>query len=407
MRITSLTLQLAFYLLQAAQPGAGTSPQGQGAAPPPQQDSDIRAALTIISFFVLNTGLIGTTFKFAHGFYKRRWGRYDKKLLCVVTSRSRLPSVNGRPLPLLVEDGRVATRLSDEPEGGPKRSLLYENAGVICVRLKNVGTQTIKTDDIAGGKFQLSFGKSKVVKVYKRISPERVDLGEQIQGGTITFSPQYIDPGLTVDMEVVLENYDGRASAQGRISNGGPVRMRYWDTPGRLAPQGRAFTGTLFLLMNFTWFLFFLPLLFSERVTGWGRILVATVMGAVFASAPYVVYRRLVKDEETESVPIKTRGRWKGVRLRARKRVVTTRLKDSWEGLKLSGFPWGRAKDFLWGRPADFLRRHKLFLWSWLFAASVFLTMLFLNEVLLPSLYGRYKQALVVLLDYVNKANGR
>ncbi len=405
MRIPSLTLQLAFYLLQAAQPGAGTMPQG---AAPTSQPDDLRAALTIITYFIVNTGVVGTFFTLVHRFYKRRWGRYDKKLLCVVTSRSRLPSVNGRPLPLLIEDGRVAAGIPEAPEGrGAECRRVYENAGVVCVRLKNVGTQTIKTDDIAGGKFQLRFGNSRVVKVYKRMSPERVDLGEEIQGGTITFSPQYIDPGLTVDMEVVLENYDGRASAHGRISNGGSVRMRYWDTPGRLAPQGRAFMGTLFLLMNFTWFLFFLPLLFSERVTGWGRILVATVMGAVFASAPYVVYRRLIRDEEAESLPVKTRGGWRGIRLQARWRVVTTRLGNAWEALKSSGFPWGRAKDFLWGRPTDFLRRHKLFLWSWLFAASVFLAMLLLNEVLLPSLYGRYKQALVVLLDYVNKANGR
>lgn len=226
MRIQSLTLQLAFYLLQAAQPGAGA--QSQGAAPASQQDIDLRTALTIISYLAINTGAIGAFFKLAHGFYKRWWGRYDKKLLCVVTSRSRLPSVNGRPLPLLVEDGRVAARLSEGIEGGGAEGVrLYENVGIVSVRLKNVGTQTIKSDDIAGGKFQLSFGNAKVVKVYKCMSPDRVDLGEQIQGSMITFSPQYIDPGLTIDLEVILENYDGRASARGKISKGGPVRMRY------------------------------------------------------------------------------------------------------------------------------------------------------------------------------------
>lgn len=163
----------------------------------------------------------------------------------------------------------------------------------------------------------------------------------------------------------------------------------------------------MLLLMNYTWFLLFLPLLFSERLSGWGRILVVVGMGVVFASAPYTVYRRLIRDEEVDSVPAITRGRWKGVRLRARMRVMMTRLGGTWEDLKSSGFPWGRAKDLLWGRPADFLRRHKLFLWAWLFATGIFLAMLLLNEVLLPSLYGYYKQAVAALLDYINKSNGR
>jgi len=408
MRIQSLTLQLAFYLLQATQPGAGAPPQGHGASPSSQPDIDLRTALTVIVFLILNTGAIGAVSKLGYRIYKRRWGWYDRKLICVVTSRSRLPVVNGRPLPLLVEDGRVASRLSETPEGGgTKDARVLADAGVVGVRLKNVGTETIRRDDIAKGKFQLSFGNSTVVKVYKRMSPDRVDLEEQIQGATITFSPQYIDPGTNIDLEVVLENYDGRVAARGKISKGGPIRTRYMDTPGRLDPVGRALSSTMLLLINYTWFLFFLTFLFSDKVSGWGRILAAAAMGLVFASAPYTVYRRLVKDEEAGSVPVTTRGRWKGVRFRARRRVAASRRRRIWADLKSMGFPWGRAKDLLWGRPSDFLRRHNLFLWAWLSATGVFWAMLLLNEVLLPSLYGRYKQVVAMLVDYVNKSNGR
>lgn len=244
--------------------------------------------------------------------------RYPRRMVCRLVSRGGIGHINGRP---------VAISLTDQ-QGAPYQ--VHQKPGVMLLELHNLRSEELLRAHIKGEEFTIAFGSAEVRAVYKE--PETDPIRISHAGNAVTLSPQYLQPGEPIRLQIVLEGYDDDSvpEVKGEVVKGGPIKLVRLDRPDTAERFGRAFTFIFFLFIALLLFVMLLAVQMMYPRALIIQTVVAAVMALLLTGIPYSIYYEWLMERGEPGRDFPSQSLWKRI----------TRYIPSIKFLRNEGFFW-------------------------------------------------------------------